>query len=374
MKILVAGDFCDHNRVSKYIKMKEYSILFSSIKDIITDADYSFVNLEFPIVSSKGKPITKCGPNLKGQLSSIDAIKWAGFNCCTLANNHILDQGEKCLLETCTHLQYSGINIVGAGENLDKASRILYLEKDGKTLAVINCCEHEFSIATEQSAGANPLNPIQQFYKIQEARRTADYVLIIVHGGHEHYQLPSLRMKETYRFYIDAGADAVVNHHQHCFSGYERYKGKPIFYGIGNFLFDNIYYNNKTWNEGFLVTLDFNSESPNFELYPYTQCSESVTITLMDKGKREDFFQELNNLNEIIADNTKLQVEFERRVKEISRNYTYLFQPMRGRIVSSLFSRGFISSMVGKKMKQKIINYICCESHRDCLLSSLKKL
>lgn len=52
-----------------------------------------------------------------------------------------------------------------------------------------------------------------------------------MHGGHEHYQLPSLRMQETYRFFIDAGADVVVNHHQHCFSGYEIYNNKYIFMG-----------------------------------------------------------------------------------------------------------------------------------------------
>ena len=97
----------------------------------------------------------------------------------------------------------------------------MYKRKDGETLAIINCCEHEFSIADDDSAGANPLNPIQQYYKIKEARLNADYVLVIVHGGHEMYQLPSLRMVDTYRFFIDAGADAVVNHHQHCFSGYE---------------------------------------------------------------------------------------------------------------------------------------------------------
>ena len=85
----------------------------------------------------------------------------------------------------------------------------------------------------------NPLLPIQQFYKIQEAKENADYVLVIVHGGIEHYQLPTSRMIETYRFFIDAGADAVVNHHQHCYSGYERYKSKPIIYGLGNLLFDN---------------------------------------------------------------------------------------------------------------------------------------
>jgi poly-gamma-glutamate synthesis protein (capsule biosynthesis protein) len=116
---------------------------------------------------------------------------------------------------------------VGGGTNLQEASKILYKKIDEKVLALINCCENEFSIATEVTAGSNPLNPIQQYYAIQEAKSKADYVLVIVHGGHELWQLPSPRMQETYRFFIDAGADAVVNHHQHCYSGYEIYKKKP---------------------------------------------------------------------------------------------------------------------------------------------------
>ncbi|MBQ8413439.1 MAG: CapA family protein, partial [Lachnospiraceae bacterium] len=214
MKVILAGDFCDSARVSGIIERNQYETLFASVRDIIKSVDFSFVNFEFPVVAKEGKPIPKCGPNLKGQPKAVDAIKYAGFNCCTLANNHILDQGEECLKDTKSRIEAVGIKTVGAGSNLTEASEILYLHKDGQKLAVINCCEHEFTIAMDTRAGANPLNPIQQFYKIQEARQNADYVLVIVHGGHEHYQLPSPRMKETYRFFVDAGADAVVNHHQ----------------------------------------------------------------------------------------------------------------------------------------------------------------
>ena len=77
-------------------------------------------------------------------------------------------------------------------------------------MAVINCCEHEFSVTTGDFPGANPLNPIRQFYKISEARKDADYVVVIVHGGHEMLQLPSPRMQELYRYFIDVGADAVI--------------------------------------------------------------------------------------------------------------------------------------------------------------------
>ena len=98
-------------------------------------------------------------------------------------------------------------------------------------------------------------------------------MLVIVHVGPEHYQLLIPRMKEMYRFFIDVGADVVVNHHQHCFSGYEIYKEKPIFYGLGNFCFDWIGKRNGMWNEGLLLslTLDLNHKR-QFVLIPYRQC------------------------------------------------------------------------------------------------------
>lgn len=94
------------------------------------------------------------------------------------------------------------IDFVGAGRNIREAAKIFYRNIEEKRLAIINCCEHEFSIATEISGGANPLNPIQQYYAILEARKFADFVLVIVHGGHEHFQYPSPRMLETYRFLL----------------------------------------------------------------------------------------------------------------------------------------------------------------------------
>ena len=120
-----------------------------------------------------------------------------------------MDYGADGCLDAISALNEAGISTVGAGADLSAAGSVLYKKINDKTLAIINCCEHEFSIAGDSSAGANPLNPVSQFRSILEARKNADYVMVIVHGGHEHFQLPSLRMQDTYRFFVDAGADAV---------------------------------------------------------------------------------------------------------------------------------------------------------------------
>ena len=266
MKVLVAGDLAPVERLEEKILLRKFSEIFpDNLRRIIKSADYSFVNFECPIIEDGYQPIPKCGPNLSCIPESAEAIRYAGFTSVTMANNHILDFGANGLYKTVECCKNNDLHIVGVGKNLEDANKVLYLEKDGKRLAVINCCEHEFSIATDTAAGANPLNPIRQFYAIQEAKGKADYVLVIVHGGHEHYQLPSPRMQETYRFFIDAGADAVINHHQHCYSGYEIYHHKPIFYGIGNFCFDENGQRECFWNEGYMVKLKFENENIDYE-------------------------------------------------------------------------------------------------------------
>ena len=372
MKVLVAGDYCQENRVDSLVKTRKFDVLFDHIRPILSSVDYSIVNFEFPIVLEHGEPIQKSGPHLKGSIDSVQAVKYAGFNCCTLANNHILDQGETCAKETKMVLENDGLDTVGIGNNIDEASQLLYKKIDGKTLAVINCCEHEFPVASNTSYGANPLSPINQYYAIIEARQKADYVLVIVHGGHEHCELPSPRMQELYRFFVNVGADAVVNHHQHCFSGYEVYKGKPIIYGLGNLLFDWPGENNKPWNEGYMVELDFKDNCINIALYPYEQCNSTPGIFLMEGNKRKLFYEKIEQLNAIISDESLLNKEWRKWIEKNSKYFLLPFQPYKGRILKSLYIRGILPSLISKKKKYGIINHIECESHLDRLKLMLK--
>ena len=374
--ITVAGDFSQKYRVGNTIIDKEFGILFDDIRPIIKHSDYSIVNFEFPIVNNpRGeKSIKKTGTILKGTKESIEALSYAGFKCCTLANNHILDWGIQCCIDTKETLEKAGISTVGAGINTESASSILYKKIKGETLAIINCAENEFTIATDISAGANPLNPIKQYYKIQEARKTADYLIVIVHGGHEHYQLPSMRMQETYRFFIDAGADAVVNHHQHCYSGYEIYKNKPIFYGLGNLLFDHQTKRDDIWNKGFMVTLSFDKENfPKFDLHPYSQCDKKgLGIHLLND--KSAFYNKITQLNTIIADKNKLSSALNNYYKSSSSFVLSWFEPYFGHPhLVKLLSILKIKTLISEKQALAILNSISCESHRDKILFALRE-
>ena len=374
MNILLAGDFAPRYRLAESVEAERFQDIFpDEVLGVVKSADFSFVNFESPIVEAGYRLIPKCGPNLHCSPLAADAVRYAGFTGVTLANNHILDFGADGLRQTVKCCKNVGLDAVGVGENLSDAARILYLEKDGKRLAVVNCCEHEFSIATDTQAGANPLNPVRQWYQIREAKANADFVLVIVHGGHEHFQLPSLRMQETYRFFVDAGADAVVNHHQHCYSGYEVYKDKPIFYGLGNFCFDDKNLRNSFWNQGYMVKIDFSDESVGFSLHPYNQCNETASVRLLADEERGDFDKRLTELNDVIGDETLLKEKVREYYEKCSRWELGILEPYRGKILSKLFSLGLLPRFVKGRKISAVLNHIDCESHRDKLIDALIK-
>ena len=371
MKVLVAGDYCPQGRVSDRFMRKDYQSVLGDVKDSISNVDYSIVNLECPICSGGEMAIHKCGPNLKCLENGIEAAIWAGFNCFTLANNHFLDYGKEGVKNTLDACVRNKIDKVGGGESLEEASKTLYKKIEGKIIAVINCCEHEFSIATDTTAGSNPLNPIQQYYAIKKARTLSDYVLVIVHGGHEHYQLPSVRMQETYRFFIDAGADAVVNHHQHCYSGYEYYNDKPIVYGLGNFCFDEGYKGTNLWHEGYMVEINF-SDNISIVLHPYTQCAEDAVVKFVSDPT--DFKKSIEYLNGIISDAKLLKEKQNEYYKNSVMSSRLLFEPINFRYAKALQRRGWLPFLHSRYNLTRIFNYINCEAHRDKVLYALTHL
>ena len=373
MKIIVAGDFAPRARLAKQIEERKFSEVFpEDVRKVIKSADFSFVNFESPVAEEGYQPIPKCGPNLKCTPEAAEAVRYAGFTGVTMANNHILDYGPEGLRKSIECCKDQGLDVVGVGENLSEAEKILYLEKEGKTLAIINCCEHEFSIASDTTAGANPLNPIRQYYAIQEAKKQADYVLVIVHGGHELFQLPSPRMQETYRFFVDAGADAVVNHHQHCYSGYEVYRGKPIFYGLGNFAFDEDGGRNSIWNEGYMVVLSFDKQKISYEMIPYTQCNEKASVELVKE--RTSFDKSIEKLNAIIQDPKELKKEVDEYYRSTASSMLLMHQPYENRILNKLYRMHLLPSIVSRKKYLMLLNYINCEAHHDKQVFALKQL
>lgn len=370
INILVAGDYCPMGRIADKLDKRNYTF-FDDIKSLTREADYSIVNLECPIVEVEAQPIKKCGPCLKSTTNAIEAMQYAGFDCATLANNHFRDYGDEGCHTTLKELEKANIDYVGGGRNIIEAQKALYKEFGNKRLAIVNFCENEFSIATETSAGAAPIDTVDNYNQITEARKNADYVLVIIHGGHEHYQLPSPRMKKLYRHFITLGADAVVNHHQHCFSGYEYYNGKPIVYGLGNFCFDWKGKINSTWNDGYMVDIKFDDKI-DIELIPYKQCNTTPTIEILNKGEQDDFNSRINDLNQIITNDNQLNNSFIKWCDNRRNGVESIFKSYHNRYLNAAASRGWIKRPNNQQELKILLNYILCESHRDISIKILK--
>ena len=93
-------------------------------------------------------------------------------------------------------LNKHGIPFVGIGDNLSEASKPYIIQKEEFNIGIYACAEHEFSIATENSSGANPFDPLEGLDHIQALKGKCDYVIVLYHGGKEHYRYPSPNLKK----------------------------------------------------------------------------------------------------------------------------------------------------------------------------------
>ena len=368
MKVLVAGDFVPRNRIASMIEKKIFSF-FDEVVQINKECDYSILNFESPVVSDEATPIIKTGPNIKCNEYAMQAVHYAGFDCVTLANNHFYDFGDMGVTNTIDSCKRMSIDYVGGGLNINEATKVLYKSIKNKKLAIINVCESEWSIATENQGGASPLDIIDNVRMIKQAKNQADYIILIVHGGVEHYQLPSPRMKKTYRFFIEAGVDAVINHHQHCFSGFEIYLGKPIFYGLGNFCFDRNNPNDSLWNEGYAVELNLTENDVSFRILPYIQCSITPNVTFIKNHK--DFERKISLLNSIINDDAALLESFINMARD--KCFMQFLEPYNNKYLQWLRSKELLPSFLNLKRKNMILELFRCESHRDIMFELLKR-
>lgn len=371
IKIFISGDFAPRHRASEVIRNKDFSLLFGDVLPYIKQADISITNLESPLID-EGNPIPKTGPNLKSPTDSIEALKYAGFDMVTLANNHMMDFGVEGLNSTISICKKNGIRCIGAGPNITEASKVCYIDKKGKTIAFINCCENEWSTTDGDKPGCNPLNEVNIYYQIQEAKANADYVILIIHGGHETYELPSPRMKKLYRWFIDLGVDAVIGHHTHCYSGSEIYKGKPIVYSLGNFIFDsNI--RDASWNYGAFAILSLSDDEIKVELCPFEQCNKKVGVFLLSTNDTDVWRKTNAEKTKLINDDILLSDEFDAFCKNNERQYRSYLEPNRNKYILAAKNRGLIKRTIRGGKALLYLNIIRAEAHRDILINLLSK-
>lgn len=375
MKIMIGADLAPTALNIEQFKMGDIkSLLGDELLVLLADADYRIFNLERPLTDADS-PILKWGPCLSAPSQTIEAIKKMNVTLFTLANNHIMDHGEKGLEDTCMLLSQNNIKYVGVGKNIREVSKTYILEKGGIKVGIYACAEHEFSIAEEDKAGANPFDPLESPDHIADLKKQCNYVIVLYHGGKELYQYPSPDLQKVCRKLVEKGADLILTQHSHCIGAMEIYLGKRIIYGQGNFLYaiDN---DNDCWNSGLLIGIEADKHDLRIEFYPVVRAANGIQIAKDEEKKHilEDFSkrsEEIKNHKMVIekynafADEMLIGYE-SAMLGNIGKSFLFCaLNKISGyRLISKIFS--------GKSLVA-LYNALTCEAHYDLFVTGIKK-
>ncbi len=219
-----------------------YDYAWSGLEGLFVGDDLTIINLECA-VSELGAPLDKeftfrCDPE------ALPAARAAGVDVANLANNHSGDYGSEAAADSRLQVEASGIAPVGVGRDVDEAYAPAFFEAGGWKIAVIGLgavIPSTSWVATEDRAGqANGHDVEAVSAAIETADEAADVVLVTIHWGHELDTRPVQWQIELAEAMIDAGADAIFGHHSHRLNPIGWYRGRPIAWGLGNFVWPRL--------------------------------------------------------------------------------------------------------------------------------------
>ncbi len=227
---------------------------FKPFAKLLDSADLRVANLEC-VIAKGGKEIPGKPWTFRAKPSVLPLLK-RHVDAVSLANNHSGDYGRSAFVEMLGRLEAAGLPYFGGGRDLRQAHRPLIIERKGIKIALLGYDEfmpRSFE-AGDDYAGVAWSEDQQVVWDIRQARLQADLVIPFMHWGQEHESTANARQRQLARLMIDAGADAVVGTHPHVVQDTETYKGKPIVYSLGNFVFDG--FDNPDNNTGAVLWMD----------------------------------------------------------------------------------------------------------------------
>ena len=214
-----------------------------AVREVISGADIAMANFENPAPNRftwhKAKTVFTADPTL------IDGLVKAGIDYVGIANNHIGDAGNNGILQTIANLKKRGLKYSGAGKDLAAAQRPAILDANGTKVAILayDAIAPGYHAARGEP-GSSKLTIKAVQAGVKAARKAgAKVVIVFPHWGTEYRYSPFQNQQRLARQIIDAGADMIIGNHAHYAAAVEVYKGKPIWYALGNFVFD------QTWSE-----------------------------------------------------------------------------------------------------------------------------
>lgn len=371
VSILVAGDTCPIERNEPLFRAGDAPALLGNLQAEVAAANLVIANLECPLISRQ-TPIVKTGRNLGASIECARGLAAIGVDVAALANNHIMDHGPQGLRSTLDALSDHGIAYVGAGKTIADARRIVVRTIRGVRIGIVAVAEHEFSMANETHAGANPLDIIDYVRNVREHRAVYDKLLVLVHGGNEHYPYPRPGLIETCRFMVEEGASAVICQHSHCVGCMETYRDAPIVYGQGNFLFDKTG-GPRTWYVGCLVQLTVDRNAPlKARLIPFYQAKEGPGARRMSAEDDAIWAAALAERSRRLGDAQAVKEKWDAFCRQRKCAYLHAIHGRRS-LLRRIAGRLDLLHLLDSSRKQRVrLNIIRCESHREALVNILQ--
>lgn len=371
--VLIGGDSAPMNRCEPLFRAGDAEGLFGDLLEHFEAADFSILNLECPFVEQPA-PIDKCGQVFGCDPACVKGFSAAGVSALNLANNHIRDNGWQGVDSTIKTCRAAGIEPTGAGENIERASRILVCEVAGVRIGVLSAAEHSFGVAGPHCWGAAPLDPISMVRALKRAEGTYDFLIALIHGGNEYLPTPSLRLMDMCRFLVEQGAGVVCCQHSHQVGCTEDYKGGLIVYGQGNFLFDRggQAKNGEDWNRALLVRLEVEADGrATHRLIPVRQNDDRIGARSMPEQEAAQFMQDLTRRSEAIGDPAFVAAEWRRFSHAKADAYLARLHGDGdvGRALNRL-TRWLRLKYVGQA-RLRALHTLRCEAHRDLAMAAL---
>ncbi len=247
------GDICFHDPFANMgaLMQRGGSIESCISADLLREmrqSDICMVNNEFPY-SDRGTPIPEKTFTFRSKPENVKLLHEMGVDIVSLANNHAYDHGESALLDTLDILEEADVKYVGAGRNLEEASRASYFEINGVKIAILAATQIErldtpdTKGATESSAGVLRCfteNELEHFLEcVTEVKASCDVLIVYIHWGTENTDVLDWAQPYQADLISKAGADLIVGAHPHCLQGLDSVNGVPVIYSLGNYWFNS---------------------------------------------------------------------------------------------------------------------------------------
>ncbi len=222
--------------------------IYAAVRELLGGADLTVGTVNGTI--SETAPKTGCVQTfvLTGDPIHADAMARAGFDLVSAATNHIkncgpANCGDQAFFETLANLHRAGIRTVGAGADHDQAMQPIMIEVSGVRFVFVSLGHIEpRAFAGPDTPGIAVLNEENLRQAIGEAGQLGDVVILLPHWGPEYVPNPNYLQTDLARIAVQAGADLIIGNHTHVVQAITEIDGVPVFYGLGNFVFD------QTWS------------------------------------------------------------------------------------------------------------------------------